>query len=49
MADKIYVLVAYSSDGKLFDLGYSTSLEEVRKSINSEQLKEFKLEVMSLV
>ncbi len=34
MADKIYVLVAYSSDGKLFDLGYSTSLEEIRASVN---------------
>ena len=48
MSDKIYVLVAYSSDGRLFDLGYSTSLEELRKSINSEevkeQLKELKIE-----
>ncbi len=40
MADKIYVLVAYSSDGRLFDLGYSTSLEEVRASVNSEEVKE---------
>jgi len=37
---KIYILVAYTDDGRLFDLGYSTSLEEVRKSINSEEVKE---------
>ena len=40
MADKIYVLEAYSSDGKLFDLGYSTSLVEIRASVNSEEVKE---------
>lgn len=47
MADRIYVLVAYTKDGRIFDLGYSTSREEVRKSINSkevqEQLKELKI------
>ena len=40
MENKIYVLVAYSSDGRLFDLGYSTSLEEIRASVNSEEVKE---------
>ncbi len=40
MDNKIYILMVYSSDGRLFDLGYSTSLEEIRKSINSEEVKE---------
>jgi len=40
MSKKIYVLVAYSSDGRLYDLGYSPSLKEVRKAVNSEEVKE---------
>lgn len=40
MSKKIYVLVAYSSDGRLYNLGYSPSLKEVRKAVNSEEVKE---------
>lgn len=36
---KIYVLMAYSNDGRLYDLGWSTSLKEVREVVDSEEVK----------
>lgn len=42
---KIYVLVAHTDDGRIYDLGFSEKLSEVRKAINSQdtkdQLKEY--------
>jgi len=40
MVTKIYVLVAYTKDGRIYDLGFSEDLNMVRKEIDSEQTKE---------
>lgn len=40
MGTKIYVLVAYTKDGNIVDLGYSDSLEVTRSEINSDSTKE---------
>lgn len=37
---KIYILVAYSDDGRIVDLGWSTSLNVIREAINSNEVKE---------
>ncbi len=39
MGTKIYVLVAYTKDGSIVDLGYSVSLEVTRSEINSNPTK----------
>lgn len=37
---KIYVLVAYAKDGRIFDLGFTEDIKLVREEINSESTKE---------
>jgi len=37
---KIYILVAYSEDGRIVDLGWSTSLNVIREAISSNEVKE---------
>lgn len=39
MSTKIYVLVAYTKDGKIADLGYAEELEMVQEEIHSEDTK----------
>jgi len=37
---KIYILIAYSDDGRIVDLGWSTSLNVIREAISSNEVKE---------
>ena len=37
---KIYILIAYSDDGRIVDLGWSTSLNVIREAIISNEIKE---------
>lgn len=39
MITKIYVLVAYATDGRIIDLGYSEDLKQIQSEVTSDDTK----------
>lgn len=37
---KIYVLTVYAKDGRIYDLGFSTDINDIRSEIDSDITKE---------